>query len=239
MIVYAIIGSSKVQREFNASFPILRHWYDGPVTVISDLDSGWAHDGYDLIKYRHEFERFGVKTVLPEYITAEKVLFLDADVLVLSSLHHIWRSLDDHDFMIVRDQNPTVGLAGSSDIKHKWPREEIDATLRLVGFDRAYYNTGVFAWRVTSRSKRLFHIWHCEWLKHRLSSQYALVRSLNYLIHRPHELPQNYNAYAGLFGSVEQSQSAGTTLCHYWAEHPRFFPDAAKLAEFSLNPNRS
>lgn len=231
MIVYAVIGSEKVQREFNASYPSLRRWYDGPVSVITDLETGWSHGDYERIPYRHSFEGFGVKMVLPEYIDAQKTLFLDADLLVLRSLDEVWNLLDDHDFLIARDVHPTIGLAAKSDVgTRKWPREEIETTLRLVGFDRGYFNTGVFAWRPTKRTAKLFHIWHCEWLKHRLSSQYALVRALDYTGFRPYELHTSYNAYAGSFRSLEHAQQAGVRLCHYWADHPRLLHDAAKLA---------
>lgn len=230
MIIFAVIGSEKVQRAFNACYPSLRRWYDGPVQVITDLESGWAHDGYERICYRHPFEGFGVKTVLPEYVSASKVLFLDADLLVLRSLEEIWRLLDEHEFLIARDFHSTIGLAARWDMGTcKWPPEEIETTLQLVGFDRGYYNSGVFAWRPTEQTRKLFHIWHCEWLKHRLSSQYALVRAMDYLNFRPYELDASYNAFAGRYHSLEHAQSAGVILCHYWADHPRFMSDAEKL----------
>ena len=231
MIVYAVIGSEKVQRDFNATYPSLRQWYDGPVSVITDLQSGWSHDGYHRIRYRHPFEGFGVKTVLPEYVAAPKILFLDADLSALRNLEEIWQLLNEHEFLIARDVHQTLGLAARWDLgTHKWPPEEVETTLRLVGFDRGYFNTGVFGWRPTERTRRLFHIWHCEWLKHRLSSQYALVRAMEYTSFRPYELPPSYNAYAGRFHSLEQAQQAGITFCHYWADHPRLMSDAAKLA---------
>ena len=231
MIVYAVIGSEKAQREFNASYPSLRRWYDGPVRVLTDLEYGWMHDGYERIGYWHPFEGFGVKTVLPEYVDAPKALFLDADLLVLRGLEEIWHLLNDHDFLIARDVHRILGLAARWDVGTcKWPPEEVETTLRLVGFDRGYFNTGVFAWRPTERTRKLFHIWHCEWLKHRRSSQYALVRAMDYLSFRPCELHPSYNAYAGRFHSLEHAQQAGITLCHYWADHPRFMSDAAKLA---------
>jgi hypothetical protein len=112
---------------------------------------------------------------------------LDADILPLQPLTQIWQYLEQGDWAMVLDRQPTI--AGCNHIS----QTERDYTMSLYPGTTPHFNSGVMLWRKGANTQRLFKAWKREWLQFQQQDQLALVRAIQTTESEIVRLPQFYN----------------------------------------------
>lgn len=219
-VAYYVQGEASFQEQFRLSYRQLRRWHDGPVVVITDLQDGWDPSrGYQVGPIPSGITGWGGKTVLFDCVDAQRVLFLDCDVLVLGPLSGVWETLSRADLALVRDCHSTVGEAAYFDTMLRlgeFHADEMGLTPQIVGPDHPYYNAGIVGWKRNNTVRAFFQKWHAEWLRTRTSDQYPMVRALRQSRIRVAELPGTYNFWGKDMGRLADAQAAGIVCLHFW-----------------------
>jgi hypothetical protein len=216
-----------------------------PITIITDRPaiSNFPVGDYgitprfirpDEVGDRGPFLSRAVKTQLARFSPYEETLFLDVDILPIRSIDRLWAYLDQGDFAMVRDRNPTVALCDHIS------QEEIDYTLKILPGETPHFNSGVMLWRNTLANQQLFWTWHQEWQAFRRQDQLALVRALYGTGTAIVGLPTTYNtsprdAAPLLLKNIE------VQLLHFWGgvvtagEFPglvrNYYPEVVRVVE--------
>ncbi|MGA0199990.1 MAG: putative nucleotide-diphospho-sugar transferase [Prochlorotrichaceae cyanobacterium] len=216
-----------------------------PITIVSDLP---LIDYLDLIKYNisarrlkaqeivpHPFFSRYLKTQLSSYTPYDQTLFLDADILAIQDISHIWHYLDQGDLAIARDR--------LSEVQHcdHIAQVELDFTLSQLPANFPHYNSGVFLWRKTAASELLFKHWHQEWLHFQCQDQLALARAIAKTALTLTPLPQEQYNISPRDAEPLLKQGKPVYLLHCWGEKVstgrfkklclRFCPAAVQKAE--------
>lgn len=135
-----------------------------------------------------------IKTRLSDYSPFDVSLFVDTDT-VFGKTIDIENLLGDADIAMGLDSCRNLGKGCSTFLKFPGftTAEEVDETLRLCGQSFPFFNSGVIAWRNTDAVRRLFEVWHSEWLKYRRVDQLALARAVKKTGMKIKTLDQTYN----------------------------------------------
>ena len=117
-----------------------------------------------------------VKTRIYSLSPFRNTLYLDADCEVRSSPDPSFALLEFFDVVLAIDPNKVLSRV-------KWPAllpEEIEYTAGQIGTAEVqYYQSGVMAFRRSSRNRAFFQGWYEEWLKFEQQDQLALLRALH------------------------------------------------------------
>jgi hypothetical protein len=140
-----------------------------------------------LSEKQDAFRSRDLKTCLANISPYQETLYLDADILPVRSLMHIWDYLAQGDLAMVRDRQPTI-----ADCDHI-ANSEKTYTLERLPSHTPQYNSGVMLWRNSSRTQALFKHWQREWQKFQQHDQLALVRAIDATQTDIVQLPINYN----------------------------------------------
>jgi len=224
-VMYCVLGKPELRQYMLKSLESLRHnGYRGPASVLTDLGrEGWA--AREMLDYTVRSiqagagcERFGGKTVIDQYASAERTLVLDCDTIAVAPLDGIWGQLDDAEVALCRDILPTVWQAAVNDLIHKPSNSpaDIKETIDVCGTDADYFNSGVLAFRRSETTRRLFRSWHAEWAKYKRSNQYALVRAMRSERVVPRVLPGEYNANAFQYRDRAAARMQGVRILHFF-----------------------
>ena len=141
----------------------------------------------DELNHSGPFLSRAIKTQLLRFSPYQETLFLDADILPIRPIRHLWEYLAYGDLAMVSDRNPTVDQCDHI------AQVEKDYTLQLVPGHTAQFNSGVMLWRNTLSTQRLFQAWHHEWQQFQKQDQLALVRALRTMPLTVVPLPVTYN----------------------------------------------
>jgi hypothetical protein len=224
-IIYTVLGKPEFMPVLLKSIESFRRaGYSGAISVLTDLGAGgWERQGklaYDIRPLAPPFvaERFGGKTFVDRYSSANKVLAVDCDIFAVGPVDGIWDVLDRGEFAICRDVCPTLWLAVENDIRCKPSNKPADLrdTLRICDVDAPYFNGGVFAFRRTPAVLNLFAFWYEEWKTYRGSNQYPLMRALKRAGIAPTELGAEYNADARCFETRAAAIARQMKLIHFY-----------------------
>jgi Glycosyl transferase family 8 len=195
----------------------------------------------DELGDRGPFLSRAVKTQLARFSPYEETLFLDVDILPIRSIDRLWGYLDQGDFAMVRDRNPTVALCDHI------AQEEIDYTLKILPGSTPHFNSGVMLWRNTLENQQLFWTWHQEWQAFKRQDQLALVRALHGTGTAIVGLPTTYNT-SPMDAAPLMAQDIEVQLLHFWGgvvtagEFPglatKYYPEVVRVVGERLGLGR-
>jgi Glycosyl transferase family 8 len=206
-----------------------------PITIISDqpllnllpldkhgitprfLGSGEMGD-------RDAFFSRAIKTQLFSYSPYQETVFLDADILPLKPLTPIWDYLNQGDWAMVLDRNPTVGDCDHIALPEK------TYTLQSLPETTPHFNSGVMVWRANAATQTLFQHWHTEWQHFQKQDQLALVRAIQATQLPIVRLPITYNISPRDAAPILLKQQE-VHLLHCWGG----IVGAGKFAQFAQN----
>ncbi|PAX51175.1 glycosyltransferase [Brunnivagina elsteri] len=135
----------------------------------------------------NSFSSRHIKTSLPIFSPYNETLFLDADILPLKPISHLWEYLDSGDMCMAADRLSTLGTCNHVS------QAEKSYTLEFIPENITHFNSGVILWRNNIQTRLLFELWHQEWLKFQQQDQLALIRAINRTQFPIKILPCTYN----------------------------------------------
>jgi hypothetical protein len=190
-----------------------------PITLLSDqpLLTRLPLQDYGLtprLLDRHDlgqqaFSSRSIKTRLNAYSPYEETLFLDADILPLQPVSHLWGYLNESDLAMVVDRLPMVSLCDHV------AQEEKAYTLQQLPGHTVQFNSGVMLWRDSLATQVLFRQWHEEWQQFQKHDQLALIRAIKAVQIPVTKLPMTYNISPMDAASLMDGEN-GVHLLHCW-----------------------
>jgi Glycosyl transferase family 8 len=219
-----------------------------PITVISDrpLLNQFPVSDYGITPRFVSPEELGalgsfssrsIKTQLLSFSPYLETLFLDADIIPIKSVNHLWKYLSQGDMAMVSDRNPTLALCDHI------AQDEKDYTLNLLPGNTPQFNSGVMLWRNTRSTQALFQQWHHEWQQFHQQDQLALMRAIATTLIKVVPLPVTYNI-SPIDAAPVLLRNDEVYLLHCWggvvsagkfpAFAQEFYPDVVKQVRIKL-----
>jgi hypothetical protein len=138
---------------------------------------------YNLERARNfKFLAGCVKPHIFELSPYDYTLYIDADTEYISDITPGFDQLGKYDFCIAEELKRLKELHAPADENGKWelPITEWKETMKIVGEDVKFLNSGVIFFRKSAANKRLFLEWSKEWSKYNnWDEQMALMRAIN------------------------------------------------------------
>jgi hypothetical protein len=229
-IVYLALGEEHMGLTVLSISFLRRFGYSGPIRVITDR-GGWNVGDLDFEVlnptsvgtlyasryYKTQINKHGFPTTL----------FLDTDMLCISPIDRIWHNLQSAELCMSLELPRVSNFIDYYWKRWEWMRPELTYMYQSGLAGHRFYNSGLILFRQSAVTDRLFDTWHEEWKRFGGQDQCALVRALARTGIKPHVLPARWNCPPTLFRSIEEAQSLGIRILHFFSGTQRL-----RLPEF-------
>ena len=217
-VLYLALGSGYRHLTIASISALRRYGYHGPVRVVTD-DPSWVPPALncDVVVVPDVGDGFSTryyKTQLLEF-AYDMTLYLDSDAIPIADIDEVWRCLGDCDIAMAADPRQTVGALVARDGHMAEWRDEFSLMIRLGLTSRAYFNSGVMAFRRSPATAAIFATWHEEWLRFKRRDQLALVRAVALTDTTVRTLSPTWNCPPGGFASIREARDAGARVLHF------------------------
>lgn len=138
------------------------------IILVNQLNEGLG----DEEKFLNRIYKF---TNYQFFKEADKVLYLDSDILPIVQNYEIWNALDDesNDIGFCLETGKTVG-----NWEYFNTNEQGIYSQKYLQNDDLLYNGGLFLFKINEKSKYFFDQWRKEWEIFKTKDQLALVRAV-------------------------------------------------------------
>ncbi len=187
-IIYMSFGEKAAAGVLKSIQSLSRMGSEIPVTVVGNT----RVEGADFIEWegqtpfaateRNNFQfRAGrVKPFLYGYSPYDFTLYIDADTEFIRDITPGFQALKEYDIAISEELLLISGLYNKKQAGWEINIQEQKQTLREIGKDERFLNSGVIFFRKSEASARLFASWAKEWMRYQQwDEQLALTRALH------------------------------------------------------------
>ena len=217
-VLYLALGCGYRHLTIASISALRRYGYRGPVRVVTD-DPSWVPPALncDVVVVPDVGDGFPTryyKTRMLEF-AYDMTLYLDSDAIPIADIDEVWNCLGGCDIAMAADPRQTVGALIARDGHMAEWRAEFSLMIRLGLTSRAYFNSGVMAFRRSPVTSAVFASWHEEWLRFKRRDQLALVRAVALTDTTVQTLPPTWNWPPGGFASIRAARDAGVRVLHF------------------------
>jgi hypothetical protein len=187
-IIYMAFGDKAAQGVQKSIQSLRRIGSDIPVTVVGNT----RVEGADFLEWKggtpfdatqkknFQFRAGRVKPFLYGYTPYDLTLYIDADTEFIRDIMPGFQALEEYDLAISEERLLISGLYNKAQAGWEINIQEQRQTLREIGKDERFLNSGVIFFKKSEANAQLFQKWYTEWLRYQQwDEQLALTRALH------------------------------------------------------------
>jgi hypothetical protein len=187
-IIYMSFGGKAARGVMGSIASLRKLGLDIPVVVVGNVPV----EGADFIEWKgqtpfaatekknFQFRAGRVKPFLYDYSPFDYTLYIDADTEYLRDITPGFQALEDADIAIAEEKLLISKLYNKAQAGWEINIKEQKQTLREIGKDERFLNSGVIFFRKSEATRQLFEAWGREWLRYQQwDEQLALVRAIH------------------------------------------------------------
>jgi hypothetical protein len=217
-ILYIALGQTYRDLVSTSIGSLRRHGYCGSIRVVSESGRGILFDsGCELIEVSAVDEGFGsrfYKTRLDKF-AFDTTLYLDADVLIIAPVNHIWHEVRFGDLCASVEQPSLSTLIAVDSDRPTELSLELQHMKSLDLLNSPHYNTGVLLFRKNDATVKFFREWHREWKLFRGPDQLAFIRAKAKTGAEVYSLSPLWNHRVDRYDTIDEARSSGVRILHY------------------------
>jgi precorrin-6B methylase 2 len=186
-IIYMAFGAKAAKGVEQSVASLRKLGLEFPVTVVGNnrveglgFREWQGQSPFDATqKPNFQFRAGRVKPFLYDYSPYDWTLYIDADTEFLQDITAGFRSLAEQDVAIAEERLTISQLYNKMQAGWEINIQEQRQTLREIGHDERFLNSGVIFFRKGKKTKQLFEVWAREWQRYQQwDEQLALTRAI-------------------------------------------------------------